>query len=244
MALNPNKVYAPAAFVYLEEVVSSMDEAAKRKDTLPEFSVVFGENQTAARGRRGTKWHIIPGHGLAFTMIVNNMPEQLPLVVALAVHRAIAEVAGLRVEIKWPNDILYNDEKLAGILVEGHGDTQLIGIGLNINTPEEGLPADFPGTTVEVALGSAVQREELLSKMMLTLRDMCETLRSDGWEALAADYLKECITLNKHVLWRPPVGEELSGEAIGLTPDGGLKLKLDDGTVKTVNSGAIIVPKA
>jgi BirA family transcriptional regulator, biotin operon repressor / biotin---[acetyl-CoA-carboxylase] ligase len=142
-------------------------------DEHSEGAIAVTEEQTEGRGRLGRKWLSPPGVSLLFSILLeppvetSRLPE-LSLVAGEACAAAIAAVAGVTPEIKLPNDILISRRKFAGILAEAREGRVVLGIGVNVNVPEEDLPTevDRPATSLLVETGQEVDRAELLVELL------------------------------------------------------------------------------
>ena len=153
-------------------------------DEHSEGSVALTEEQTEGRGRLGRSWHSPPGMSLLFSTLLEppvqtaRLPE-LTIVAGEAVREAIAQVTGLDPEIKLPNDILIGGRKTAGILAEARDGRVVLGIGVNVNLPEDVLP-EPTATSLLVENGTQVDRVELLVEIL----DRLER-HYDRWTATA-----------------------------------------------------------
>ena len=176
-------LYLPAIRFY-KTIGSTNDEAIKWiNDGAPDLALVISDEQTTGRGRYHRRWITNPGSGLAFSLILLSPPFNPQLVSrlsglgAVAIRDALQNKYGLLAQIKWPNDILLNQRKAAGVLVETHWSgailkAAIIGIGINIapesvdavNLPPTGM--NLPPTCVENALGSPVDRLEMLHAIL------------------------------------------------------------------------------
>ena len=133
----------------------------------PEGSVLVAEAQTAGRGRMGRAWISPPGAGLMFSVLLR--PEAvpparrgwIPLLAGVAIASAVAAVAGLDARLKWPNDVLVGDKKLAGILAEQAAGAIVVGVGLNVSTRRDELPAET-ATSLAIEGAARTGRQELL----------------------------------------------------------------------------------
>lgn len=146
---------------------STSDRAAALvRSICPLPVLVVADRQTAGRGRRGRRWASDSPSGLWFT-VAHAFPAAgaLPLRIGLAVARALESVApGIRVQVKWPNDLLVAGRKLGGVLCERVGDAALAGVGLNLNHPPDALPTG-PGlraTSIAAEAGQPVRRGRVL----------------------------------------------------------------------------------
>lgn len=136
-------------------------------------TVAVTEEQTEGRGRLGRSWHSPPGVSLLFSILLEppvetpRLPE-LSLVAGQACAGAIAAVAGVTPEIKPPNDVLISGRKVAGILAEAREGRVVLGIGVNVNVPEDDLPTevDLPATSLLVETGHEIDRAELLVELL------------------------------------------------------------------------------
>lgn len=204
-----------------EEVPSTQDFARARLDRLP--VVVISQRQTAGRGRTGASWVTAP-RALAVSVAFEAAgDDQRPLSLMAGVA-AVGAVPG-ELLLKWPNDIVVDDLKLGGILVERSGAVVVVGMGLNLWWPEApkdvgSLLDEDPGPEIHATIGG------LWAAELLRLVDL------DGWPI--DDYRKVCVTLGREISWEPGG----SGLAIDVTTDG--ELIVEEGGIRhTINSGAI-----
>jgi BirA family biotin operon repressor/biotin-[acetyl-CoA-carboxylase] ligase len=138
-----------------------------------EGAVALTEEQTEGRGRLGRRWLSPPGVSLLFSILLEppvetaRLPE-LSLVAGQACAGAIAAVAGVTPDVKLPNDILISGRKVAGILAEAREGRVVLGIGVNVNVPEEDLPTevDRPATSLLVETGHEMDRVDLLIELL------------------------------------------------------------------------------
>jgi BirA family transcriptional regulator, biotin operon repressor / biotin---[acetyl-CoA-carboxylase] ligase len=158
---------------YLERCESTQRELPVDS---PEGAVAVAEEQTEGRGRLGRAWYapagasVLVSVNLAPPVETRRLPE-LSVVAGLAVAEAIAAVAGVRPELKFPNDLLIDGRKVAGILAEARDDRVVLGIGINANISEAELPdgANTPPTSLLVVTGEVVDRARLLAEVLLEL---------------------------------------------------------------------------
>jgi BirA family biotin operon repressor/biotin-[acetyl-CoA-carboxylase] ligase len=158
---------------YLERCESTQREVPL---DAPEGAVTVAEEQTEGRGRLGRAWYAPAGASVLVSVNLTppvetaRLPE-LSLVAGVAVAEAIAAVAGVHPEVKFPNDLLIEGRKVAGILAEARDGRVVLGIGINANIPEAELPdaVDTPPTSLLVATGAAVDRGRLLAEVLAEL---------------------------------------------------------------------------
>jgi BirA family biotin operon repressor/biotin-[acetyl-CoA-carboxylase] ligase len=233
---------------YFASTGSSNDLAlAWATEGAPDLSVVFADEQTTGRGRNGRKWHTPAGSALAVSVILRpeaggNTPISLfSGLGALALCDAL-EKAGLHAKIKWPNDVLVNRRKVAGILAEavwtGEAVDSLI-IGIGVNVLRSSVPPTeanfFPATSVE-AEGGATDRPQLLHDLLAALVSLRLTVGTPdfiaAWNAALA-FHSETVRV-----WRDE-GDSLIGEVAGLEADGSLTITLADGASESINFGEV-----
>jgi BirA family transcriptional regulator, biotin operon repressor / biotin---[acetyl-CoA-carboxylase] ligase len=227
----------------------------------PEGQVLVAEEQTAGRGRMGRSWVSQPGAALTFSVLLRpvTVPASrrgwLPLLTGVAVATAVRSAASVAATLKWPNDVLAGDRKLAGILAEqsgqsgqsGSGGALVIGIGLNVATPSDALPVSPGGlrATSLLAEGAAdVGREPLLVEVLRSFERWYLPFRADPDPArtgLLAEYRSLCATLGRQVRVDLPGGRVLSGTAEDVDADGCLLVREDATTgVSPVSAGDVI----
>jgi len=223
-----------------------------------EGQVLVAEEQTAGRGRLGRTWASVPGASLTFSVLLRpvTVPAArrgwLPLLAGVAVASAVRSVTGggggVGAALKWPNDVLADDRKLAGILAEQSPDgaAVVIGVGLNVATPADALPvspAGLPATSL-LAEGASVPRETLLAEVLRQLESRYLAYRGDPdpvRTGLLAEYRMLCGTLGQTVRVELPLGHVLTGVATDVDPDGRLLVQETGVTsVTPVSAGDVI----
>jgi BirA family biotin operon repressor/biotin-[acetyl-CoA-carboxylase] ligase len=219
-----------------------------------EGQVLAAEEQTAGRGRLGRSWSSVPSASLTFSVLLRPAPVPqdrrgwLPLLAGVAVVSAVRAVAGVDAVLKWPNDVLVGEHKLAGILAEQSpdGSAVVIGTGLNVATPAEALPvspAGLPATSL-LAEGAAVSRETLLIAILGQLERWYLAFRADPDPARAGvldAYRSLCATLGQPVRVELPVGRVVTGVASDIDFEGRLLIAGDSGDSLTpVSAGDVI----
>jgi BirA family biotin operon repressor/biotin-[acetyl-CoA-carboxylase] ligase len=218
---------------------------ARRGETGPLW--VTARQQTAGRGRRGNAWISVPGNFYATLLLCDpaapkNAPE-LSFVAALAVHDAIVDrAAALRekLALKWPNDVLYDGQKLAGILIEGEGaGTGLaVAIGIGVNCMHHPVETAYPATDLAAA-GTAVSAEDLFFALSGAMaRRLAQWQRGAGFQSIRTDWLDRAMGIGGEMRVRLP-NREFSGRAEALDERGRLLLRLPDGTLQTITAGDV-----
>ncbi|MBO0821955.1 MAG: biotin--[acetyl-CoA-carboxylase] ligase [Nocardiopsaceae bacterium] len=217
----------------------------------PEGQVLAAEEQTAGRGRMGRSWVSQPGAALTFSVLLRpeSVPAErrgwLPLLAGVSVARGVRAVTGLAATLKWPNDVLVSGRKLAGILAEQAADgAVVIGIGINVTTPADALPAGpggLRGTSIAIE-GGEVSRQRLLAEILRQLERHYTAFRGDPDPAasgLLSEYRTLCATLGHQVRAELPDGTAVTGEAADLDADGRL-LIASRGTLTPLSAGDVV----
>ena len=194
--LDPDKIAANLKMARVGRKVVVYDRTASTNDVAAEYArnpdndglVVFAEEQTAGRGRMGARWCSAYAESLLFSVVLigdRSPGEMLSLACAVAVAEALGQVGGHRAQIKWPNDILLNGKKIAGILVEGRGQktgqssdirppssaVYVVGIGINCHQSRESFPPELQdiATSIGIESGSRCDRTTLARRVLTSL---------------------------------------------------------------------------
>jgi BirA family transcriptional regulator, biotin operon repressor / biotin---[acetyl-CoA-carboxylase] ligase len=215
---------------YYPSIDSTMTAASDR----PIGDVVLAEEQTAGQGRHGHSWHSAAGDGIYCSIVLPQSPL-LTLALGLAAHTAIFEATGLVCDLRWPNDLMLADRKMAGILVQAVGRNAIAGIGINVNHTE--FPSDVASlaTSLRLALGHPVQREEIL----LALLPAIDTIVAQEKSAILKSFTHlSSYASGLRVQVAQPDGT-IEGTSAGLNPDGFLIVRQDDGTDTLILAGGV-----
>jgi BirA family biotin operon repressor/biotin-[acetyl-CoA-carboxylase] ligase len=196
-------------------------------------TAVVANRQTAGYGRKGDAWHDAPGLSLLVTLILKPAePRHLPrlaMIAALAVIDAIAEVGGACAVIKWPNDVLINDRKVAGVLGDAtwrgpHLDAVRLGIGINVGGDRAFYARrSLPGaTSISAEMGRAVDRDAVLVALLNHVATRQDRLDRGGVEEIVAAWRHALTTIGRAVVVTRHDGREVRGIAEQVTDDGDL----------------------
>ncbi len=215
-------------------MTSTMDEArALVLDGQRHVIGVRAGHQTRGRGRQTAIWADYPGHALLVTYILRDTPGLLPARLAfaggLAVAEAVRDLAGLGCGLKWPNDVLLDGRKLAGVLVEtigtGSGFCALLGIGLNVNQAD--LPPELAcSTSMRIASGRTFDVEHVERTVR---RALFRGIRLDWPDVLAR--WRALDATGGRTYYAQVDGGSVTGAAAGVDDDGALLLRLADGSI-------------
>lgn len=206
-------------------------------------TVVGADQQTAGIGRAGHSWYSEPGSGLYVSIVLRLAlgSESLPLLMlalGLATQHAIADVTGLAPDLRWPNDILLNEKKCAGIMAQIEGDAVIAGIGINVG--HSGFPADIAALATSLRLaGAEVSREALLPALVRAVEDSCGVLTGSGPAAICDAFTRASTYAQGRRVRVEQDDAILEGVTAGLDASGFLLLRQDNGTVTKILAGGV-----
>ena len=212
-------------------------------------SVVVCAELTAGRGRRGRSWLAPPGASLAFSLLWRfppgaSAPLGLSLAVGAAVARAAEQQGATHISLKWPNDVLYDGRKLAGILIElvagvTAAPAAVIGIGINLHLPD-GLAAEagFEAADLAAASGRPPAAAPFLARLLIQLDDTLTRFTDQGFAGLREEWLTRCAHLEAPVRLDADYGPAITGCCVGVDDDGAL-LVATEGGLKRILGGDV-----
>lgn len=256
----------PLAHIEVHSQIRSTNDRAielLRHSALKVPALIIAESQTMGRGQRNRKWWSDTG-SLTFSYVpspnVNNKTDSRPsipsglvsLASALAVSNALALIEPEQnFEIKWPNDVILNQCKIAGILVESVSKDRnlfsVIGVGANINNPN--MPTlqamdnhrDSMKTSAAISLaqvtGNTTSLSEAIITILIELKKQIFTINEEPLE-MVDRFNQALMWRNKAILVTSPSGAILKGTCLGITPDGGLQLKTEN-QIEIIHSGSV-----
>ena len=225
--------------VHHETVNSTMDMAFQMAtEGAAEGTVVCAEGQARGRGRLGRSWASPKGKGIYLSIILRpklspSEVAKLTLLCAVALCDAIRNRTGLQTSIKWPNDVLIEGKKVAGILTELSAEMDrvkfiVIGIGLNVNTKSDTLPSG--ATSLRSELKKQISRVEITKEILKQIEKWYLILQKEGFNPVAERWKELSTTLNKRVKITDANGS-LEGIAVDIDNDGGLLIRKDTGVL-------------
>ncbi len=249
--------------VSYEETGSTNDVAAKlAAQGMPEGTVIFAESQSKGRGRLGRSWISPKGKSILTSVIFRpkllpSQASQITLMSAVAVAKAIEKQTRLIPQIKWPNDILIKEKKVAGILTEMQAETDqirflIVGIGINVTVPSDSLPEN--ATSIHLQIGDrgqgtgdsmqgsgrgTISRIQLAQELLRQLETGYDLLHDGQWETVHQEWQERSILTGKHVNVRC-MERQIEGTVTGLDPDGSLLIRLDHGLTERVVAGDVV----
>lgn len=215
---------------WLERTPSTMLEA--KSPPIPGRIVVAGE-QTSGLGRHGRSWHSPAGQGLYVSAVLPHAPSPVVmLALGLATREAIRQTTALAPDLRWPNDVLLNSRKCAGVLAQLEGEAIIAGIGINVSQTE--FPDNLDATSLLLE-GVGATREELLVALILSI--------DAHLQLPAGEILRRFTQASTYAAGRrvraEAQGRAVEGFTCGLDPDGFLVVREDSGRETTILAGGV-----
>jgi len=215
-----------------------------------EGTVILAEQQLSGRGRGNRSWHSPAGVGVYCSIVLRpktapSKGQLITLMASVSIVKAITLKTGLLPRVKWPNDILINDRKVAGILLEsrvsgGQMDYAVIGFGINVNNDSVDLPENIRGraSSLLMELKKPVDRGTLVMEIFSELERIYDRFQREDFPVILEQYRHYSSTLGQRVrIWQKD--EATEGVAVDLTEDGGLLLKVEGSEQIVVHAGDI-----
>jgi BirA family biotin operon repressor/biotin-[acetyl-CoA-carboxylase] ligase len=221
---------------YLDEVDSTNEYAKKILREATDGTIILADKQNAGKGRLDHEW-ISPEGGLYLSVILfTDKPLLIPILSGVAICETFNNNYGILLGIKWPNDILLNEKKIAGVLVEVMDTVVILGIGINLNITE------FPDELHGIATSIFLETKKRLDKMMV-YNDLCreldkayQLLKKDMGRDILQKWRNYTIMFGKTVTIETPE-RVITGRVIDIAGNGALILSLPDGTIYKVLAG-------
>ncbi|MBC3304242.1 bifunctional biotin--[acetyl-CoA-carboxylase] ligase/biotin operon repressor BirA [Pseudomonas sp. SWRI18] len=245
IALNAPSLEWP---IHISDSIDSTNtEGLRLADSgCPAPFLVLAEQQTAGRGRRGRKWVSPYAQNVYYSLVLRiesglSQLEGLSLVVGLAVMRALRESGVQGAALKWPNDVLVGQKKIAGILLELVGDPAdichvVLGIGINVNM-RRADEVDQQWTSVQLETGSPVDRNALVAQLSMQLQAYLERHKMDGFVSLQEEWEQNHAWQGRSVSLIAGVNQ-IDGDVLGVDHQGALRLSVN-GVEKIYSGGEL-----
>ena len=232
---------------YFDYLVSTMDLAMQLgMDAAASGSAVLAESQIKGRGRLGRNWFSPKYKGLYLSLILRpKIPPSacpiLTLMSAVSICEAVKEVIDLDLQIKWPNDVLIRNKKVAGILTEMNAEVDkvnfvVIGIGLNVNNDKKSLIAQ--ATSLKQEQGQEISRVVLLQELLRRIENNYLLLEEQGSSEIINKWRNFTLTLGTRVKVDYQ-NQHIEGQATDIDADGALLIRKDSGLIQKVSSGDV-----
>jgi len=237
--------------IYFEQTDSTNLQARRLADEgAVEGTVVIADTQTSGRGRLGRTWTSPPGVNLYLSIILRpTFPPQeatrMTFLSAIAVAEAIAAVGPFTPQLKWPNDVLLDGRKIAGLLNEMNAETErvhymVLGVGVNLNMKAEDFPADLrtPATSLLIAGGREVSRREFTRELLRQVDRLYTLYQREGFAPIRAAWEARCHMVGRMVeVDSPP--RQFVGTVEGIDAEGALLVGLPGGIQERVLAGDV-----
>jgi len=257
-SLDPDKIKTNLKTKRIGTKILVYDSTTSTNDIAAEYAknkendglVIFAEQQTAGRGRAGTRWHSSRAESILCSIVLTESkcnPELLSLACAVAVAEAIGKIARFEAKIKWPNDIILNGKKVAGILLESKpnnsGNTYIIGVGINCHQKKGAFPAELQtsATSIDIESQTICDRISLAKRLLASLDYWLEVVQ-EASEKVTNQWQKLSIQLGHRVTLIFD-GRKFTGNCIGIDPKKGLVIQLETGGVRMFDAAHTTIAK-
>lgn len=225
---------------------STMNEARRlAADGCESGTVVVAEEQTAGQGRFGRAWHSEAGSGLYASIVLRHTlaPNDIPVVtlaLGLAAVDAIQKTTHLACDLRWPNDVLLQSKKCAGILTQMEGSAIIAGIGINVNQAEFPDELSAIATSLRIASGGRTHSlEHLLAELVTNVERYCALLQREGRRPILELFSRASSFVSGRRVDVDLGSEVARGTTAGLTDSGFLLLRRDDGSETVIVAGGV-----
>lgn len=236
-----------------ETVTTNADSFRLAEDGAVEGTVVIADAQSSGKGRLGRAWTSPPGVNLYCSVVLRPSIKpyeapQLTFLSAVAVARAIELITNLKPEIKWPNDVLIQGKKVAGLLNEMSAETDainfvILGVGVNLNMTFGQFPSDLrhPATSLLLETGQPVGRVRFTATLLNELDRLYTDFRSHGFALVREEWQQRCSANGRHVVVTDCGVEVVSGKYFGIDGDGALLVRRSNDKIERILSGDVRV---
>jgi BirA family transcriptional regulator, biotin operon repressor / biotin---[acetyl-CoA-carboxylase] ligase len=210
---------------------------AEARGAAPPGLVAVADVQTAGRGRLDRRWEAPAGSSLLVSVLLRSPadPGRAVMAAGVALARAVDDVAGVPAGLKWPNDLVVGERKLAGLLAEREGDALVVGAGCNVNWASFPPELAATATACNLEAGRAVDRNALLVAYLTAFADAL-----DAGDAILGAYRDRLVTLGRRVRVERIAGPAVEGAATAVGDDGALTVRDDDGVDHTVTAADVV----
>jgi len=253
IALNLKTTRIGRKILVYSSTTSTNDVAAeyarnKKNDGL----VIFAEYQTQGRGRSGAEWVSRPGDSILASIVLTDCglcAELLSLASGIAAAEVVTELTGVQAKVKWPNDVILNGRKAAGILVEAKSAQAaqagicIVGVGINCHQTRDSFDASLQAAATSIDMESrCICDRNSVAKMLLASMDNWLATAQQNPEAVTEQWSRLSTQIGQHltVLYN---GAQFSGICAGIDPEKGLTIRLDNGGVRFFDAAHTTIAK-
>jgi len=224
---------------------STMTEASRlAAEGCESGTVVWADEQTAGQGRYGRSWHSERGSGLYVSIVLRNSfppgtQQLVTLALGLATADAILKATDVTCDLRWPNDVLIQSKKCAGILTQLEGTAIIAGIGINVN--HRAFPPELAeiATSLRIVSGRPHPRMRLLMELITSVMSYCSLLENEGRAPILDMFSRASSFVNGRRVYVDQGDALLQGTTVGLNDSGFLLLRGDDGTQNVIIAGGV-----
>ena len=241
--MDPDKIQDNLKTKFIGSQILVFDSTASTNDIAAEYSknaannglAIFAEEQTAGRGRSGNKWLAGKGNSILCSILLTST-ESGPELLSLAAAVAVAEAIGNDAKIKWPNDIMLNGKKTAGILLETkkhkNYTAYILGIGINCHQQKKDFSKELQNTatSIDIETGRTCDRVTLAKRLLVCMEKQLKTAEQNSRKII--ERWQKLSVLLHHRVTVIYNRKKFTGNCIGLEPQKGLILQLDSGSVR------------
>lgn len=238
--------------VHFHEAIGSTNAEALdlARAGAPHGTLVIADRQTAGRGRMGRRWESPPGVGLWFSLVLRpDLPLAsgflLTVAGALAVVEATGRLTGRVATVRWPNDVMIGEQKLAGILAEARGGSKrleavVLGIGINVNQAETDFPEELAGhaTSLAMACGHTFDRALVLAGIVESFEYLYDQVFREGGSQVLAEWRRSTPLIGHRVSLTLADGQ-VTGRAVALAEDGAIVVEDAEGVRRSFHAGDV-----
>lgn len=215
-----------------------------QENDVEDFTIVITDNQTKGRGQMSSVWNSNIDENLTFSMLTRfeklSIENQFYIskVVSLAIHETLSAILSVKISIKWPNDILSEQRKICGVLIENSVKKtkikhSIVGIGLNVN---QTVFKDLPNATSMKLISSRdFNLDELLDKLTSNIKKYVKILNANDFTQIDNLYLKRLYKMNTPTMFRDAKEMVFMGKIIGVSTEGRLQVELETEEIKEFN---------
>ncbi len=239
--------------VYYKETIDSTQRLAHQLalDGAEHGTIVIADEQVKGKGRTGRHWQSHKSLGVWMSIILrpNILPyaaPQLTLVTATVIANLIEELTGIRPHIKWPNDILVNDKKIAGILTEMQAEQDkvnyvIIGIGLNVNqlSTDFDHASSYPITSLRMETNETWSLIKIIQQMLQIFESKFDHFMTNGFQEVKKEWEHYGFKMNEQIQIKSGQNNRY-GTFLGIAEDGALLIKNEEETIEKIYSAEIM----
>ncbi len=232
---------------YMEETPSTNEDVwIFFQKNFPEGTLIITDNQINGKGRRSSKWLSTSNKSLTFSFLLlpkKNLEDLslLPLLTGISIIQGIQNITKIQLGLKWPNDIMADQKKIGGILIESNTNNEklgiVIGIGINVNENEHDIPIEIRNKASSLHVYSG--KEFDLALIISSILNEFENLYLNDWSQITTLWEQYCIHQNNEIVFHDNE-KKIQGKFMGITNSGYAKIQLNR-KMKTFSSGMIVL---